>query len=71
MAVARACNACERCQTPRFRQVRGNRILSTVYCRMNMIATFQPRRQLRIRTAAPQVHQQYLATANAQDWSVH
>jgi hypothetical protein len=55
MAVAGARYARERPQTPGLGKICGDRILDAMYSRMNVIATFQPRGELWVGTAAAQI----------------
>jgi hypothetical protein len=55
MALAGARDARERAQVPSLGKVCGDGILNAMYSRMNVIATFQPRRELWVRTTAAQL----------------
>ena len=55
MALAGARDARERVQIPSLGKVCGDGILNAMYSRMNVIAAFQPWRELWVRTTAAQI----------------
>ena len=55
MMVAGTRDARERAQTPRLGKICGDGILDAMHSRMNVIATFQPRGELWVRTTAAQI----------------
>src|SRR5690242_16285770 len=56
VSVARARHAGECAQTPRLGKVCGNRVLHAMHRRVNVVTTFQPRRELWIRAAPAQIN---------------
>jgi hypothetical protein len=58
MAVARAGDARECPQTPRFGQIGRDNVLYAMNSRMNVIAAFQPGGELGVRTIAAQINDQ-------------
>jgi hypothetical protein len=60
MAVARTRDAREYAQTPTLGKICGDGILNAMYNRMNVIATFQPRGELWVRTTTAQIDDEIL-----------
>src|SRR5215470_7693358 len=58
MACAGARHAREGAQTPGLGEIRGDSILHPMYSRMDVIATFEPGGELRVRTATTQIDNQ-------------
>jgi len=56
MARARSRDAREALCRPRLRRVRSDRVLHAMYRRMNVVAPFEPGRELRVAAAASQVN---------------
>src|SRR5262249_61723525 len=60
MTVTRACEAREGTQAPGLRKICGDGILDAMDRRMDVITAFQPRGELRVRTAAAQIDDEIL-----------